>query len=1207
MDSIEAFNHIIKISKINLQLLGIWPNPYKSENLLTYCHVVLVIILIFIFVNIPQTTKLLMVRNDLDKMIEILCTADISVAVAIMMIFVLWRNKETLRPLVTVIIQDWMKPKSKEEHNIMVKMAQTSRRISIICLLLSQGTFHVKLIQELFSNINHKLNGNHNETRLLVESYFPYNMINTPNFEITWCIQWFALFLATCAYSGIDSFFAVLVMHISGQFAALQLRIINSVNVKNFKVNFKNIIHKHVTLYRHIEIIEDSFNIMFLAQMLACSIQFCLQGYQLISIVNDSKHERPIANLLFMAIFLIYMMGHFYIYCYLAEQLRFQTTEVANSAYKCEWFSLESIQAKNILFLMKRAKKPGVISAGKFCFLSLEIFNKIMKNSMGYLSVLLAMKRKQNNVTSRVPSMDGKKAEYYSMRICKLSLRIIGIWPEECDHNKDYIDKYRAIGIFILVILFINVSQTLKLFMVLNEIALFSEVLCKINLPVLVVLLMIVIFIRKKEELKSLVVAISDDWNNKKTEEERLIMWNMARLARKISIFCTFLSQGTVVGHTLSEISILINDRFQSPSGNFTYRSYLISYFPYDTKSSPIFELTWLSQFLATFLSTITYSGVHSFFAVLVMHLCGQFNILKIQITATINKITHERRINDFQKIYRQIIQRHQFLNRCVDITEDSFNVLFLAEIFACCIQFCLQGFQLVIMTRGNDEKLPIDSMIVMIMFLIYLLTFLFIYCYLAEQLRRQSAEIAYAAYSSKWYDLSSKEANNLLLLMQRGGIPSTLTAGKFCTLSLQLFNRILKTSAGYFSMLLTITRDNVLPQGPFEDLMKYSRMCLKTFGAWPSQTNKTLSNVLFFISFMILMFTIIIPQGIKLIQVRDNLRLITQIVCAAELPFLVAVIKMCILYYNKETIKILYGYIIDNWKTNRSNDEIKIMMKEGYRGKKIAIFCMSMGFATMIARLIQWIFENLSNWHNPDHFKNYTLYIEAYFPYNWNYSPIFELSCIIEFVGTYLSIVVYTGTDGFFSQIVLHLSGEYIILGLKLMDIINTKVGYEFDEKLGHIIDVHDHINSCIGILESTYNLMILVQLLGCSIQFCMQGFLFVLYVTDKNSSSVILDVLFIVVYLMYMIGDFYVYCYLGEQLQIQSFAFAQTAYDCEWYNLPPKKAKCLLLLMQSGHKPVQVTAGKFCVLNLILFQNIIKTSMGYLSFLVTMTIRKK
>ncbi|XP_043466421.1 uncharacterized protein LOC122501191 [Leptopilina heterotoma] len=285
---------------------------------------------------------------------------------------------------------------------------------------------------------------------------------------------------------------------------------------------------------------------------------------------------------------------------------------------------------------------------------------------------------------------------------------------------------------------------------------------------------------------------------------------------------------------------------------------------------------------------------------------------------------------------------------------------------------------------------------------------------------------------------------------------------------------------------------------------------------------------------------SVVIPQGIKLIQVRDNIDLISQIVSTAELPYLVALTKMSVLYYNKEKMIILYGCMMDHWERNRSNKEVEIMMKKGVEGKKIAVLCMFLGHATMVARLVQWIFENLQNWNNSERFKNYTLYVEAYYPFNWNYTPMFEITCFIEYFGTFLATAAYTGTDGFFSQTVLHISGEYNILRLQLLELVNnfnvTIFGHEFDEKIGYIVDVHEHLNR---------------KLIA---------------------------------------------------LFFMSYAFAQTAYNCHWYNLPAKKAKYLILLMQIGHKPVAITAGKFCVLNLILFGSIMKTSMGYLSVLITM-----
>ena len=165
------------------------------------------------------------------------------------------------------------------------------------------------------------------------------------------------------------------------------------------------------------------------------------------------------------------------------------------------------------------------------------------------------------------------------------------------------------------------------------------------------------------KDLKPLIALISEDWQHSKTEKERIIMLEMARTARKISLICVFLSQGTVIFHTAGEIYFIIIDRFNELA-NQTRRTYIISHFPYDTKHTPNFELTWFSQFSATILATITYAGVHGFFAVLVMHLCAQFAIIRVRLIDFIHQIVAKTCKKGFRKEYSTIVKRHQLLNR---------------------------------------------------------------------------------------------------------------------------------------------------------------------------------------------------------------------------------------------------------------------------------------------------------------------------------------------------------------------------------------------------------------------------------------------------------------------------------------------------------------------------------------------------------------
>lgn len=83
------------------------------------------------------------------------------------------------------------------------------------------------------------------------------------------------------------------------------------------------------------------------------------------------------------------------------------------------------------------------------------------------------------------------------------------------------------------------------------------------------------------------------------------------------------------------------------------------------------------------------------------------------------------------------------------------------------------------------------------------------------------------------------------------------------------------------------------------------------------------------------------------------------------------------------------------------------------------------------------------------------------------------------------------------------------------------------------------------------------------------------------------------------------FVYCYVAERLQfeviflstsklhmllqllhfLQSTEIDYAAYQSDWYNWAPRDTKLLLLLMGRARKPLEITAGKFCVFSLGLY----------------------
>ncbi|XP_018354632.1 PREDICTED: odorant receptor 47b-like [Trachymyrmex septentrionalis] len=78
------------------------------------------------------------------------------------------------------------------------------------------------------------------------------------------------------------------------------------------------------------------------------------------------------------------------------------------------------------------------------------------------------------------------------------------------------------------------------------------------------------------------------------------------------------------------------------------------------------------------------------------------------------------------------------------------------------------------------------------------------IYCAVGEVLTTQYDKIHYAVYFNEWYTLNAKNTRDLVLLMLRTSKPLYLNFGKLFPLTMGTFCSLLKTSAGYISVLLT-------------------------------------------------------------------------------------------------------------------------------------------------------------------------------------------------------------------------------------------------------------------------------------------------------------------------------------------------------------------------------------------------------------------
>ncbi|XP_067206076.1 uncharacterized protein [Linepithema humile] len=76
--------------------------------------------------------------------------------------------------------------------------------------------------------------------------------------------------------------------------------------------------------------------------------------------------------------------------------------------------------------------------------------------------------------------------------------------------------------------------------------------------------------------------------------------------------------------------------------------------------------------------------------------------------------------------------------------------------------------------------------------------------------------------------------------------------------------------------------------------------------------------------------------------------------------------------------------------------------------------------------------------------------------------------------------------------------------------------------------------------------------------------------------------------------------YCSGGELVAKECEAVYRALCDLEWYTLEPSESRALILIMIRARESFRITAGKIFPLSMATFCNVLKTSIGYISFLL-------
>ncbi|KAM0732884.1 Odorant receptor 4 [Formica fusca] len=178
---------------------------------------------------------------------------------------------------------------------------------------------------------------------------------------------------------------------------------------------------------------------------------------------------------------------------------------------------------------------------------------------------------------------------------------------------------------------------------------------------------------------------------------------------------------------------------------------------------------------------------------------------------------------------------------------------------------------------------------------------------------------------------------------------------------------------------------------------------------------------------------------------------------------------------------------------------------------------------------------------------------------------------------------------------LIFHVCGQLENLRARILDL-------EFNclkDSLSSNIREHIRLIRSIKTIDDTFTLMLLGLLVYFGILFALYGFLFVTIMTQGRNLS-IARLIFIITSFINTFTHMCLYCVVGEFLVIQCNGIYEAVCQYKWYNVEPRQARNLLIMMIQAKRPLYLTAGKLFPMTMATFCSLLKTSGSYISVLL-------
>ncbi|CAL1689193.1 unnamed protein product [Lasius platythorax] len=396
-----------------------------------------------------------------------------------------------------------------------------------------------------------------------------------------------------------------------------------------------------------------------------------------------------------------------------------------------------------------------------------------------------------------------------------------------------------------------------------------------------------------------------------------------------------------------------------------------------------------------------------------------------------------------------------------------------------------------------------------------------------------------------------------------------------------------------------------------YEDDIRYTvqvhRLILGLIGVWPilekpRLRKKFLKGLLRAVCCFLLSFNLI-PWTLYMFLILDTFKSRLRMLGALCFYSMVSVMY-CTLMLREDSIGECVKHIEKDWQNVRDANDRRIMLNKAKAGRYIlictTIFLFTSGFTY---RLIQPIVRgkivvNGNVTIRPLVQGNYFIFFDP------QQSPAYEIVFSMHLLTGIVIYTVTTSVCGVTALFTMHACGQLEILAAWLENLPKedqwSKKSHVAARRLAAIIMHHIRIRRFLHRIQDLIGEMCFIEIIGSTLILCLLGY-YVITGWERNDA---LSFLTYAIMLTSFTFNIFILCYIGEILSTQGSKVYITCCTIDWYCLPSKQARYLILVIAMANYPTKLTAGKVIDLSFSSFGAVVRTAMAYLNLLRTVTV---